>query len=300
MKGPLRPFNSIFAGQPPTVKTDHRTVCPSAGFSEAAGGCGGLAPRIHWLIRITAGHPQSTCPALTSTTCFWFALPAAVKARAPKARLHGSRQGKPHPRKPVPVCLQYVCQPKSGCQSTLQKPAKCRCKNLQNRSAITYIFNLQLSAKRGCKKHIDTFSTSGTAIYRKDTTGLILFTTRSLWASSLYTVAWNELYSYFLHLYFATTVIVRFPVHRNNGFLYSRTAVSLTPDCGVTEPGIFSLFVSRISVFIKGFFHWSVSLTRFCYTSIILICSISFFSAGIGIGFVDNITAFLMDYLKGA
>ena len=158
MKGPLRPFNSIFAGQPPTVKTDHRTVCPSAGFSEAAGGCGGLAPRIHWLIRITAGHPQSTCPALTSTTCFWFALPAAVKARAPKARLHGSRQGKPHPRKPVPVCLQYVCQPKSGCQSTLQKPAKCRCKNLQNRSAGTYIFNLQLSAKRGCKKHLHPIS----------------------------------------------------------------------------------------------------------------------------------------------
>lgn len=51
MKGPLRPFNSIFAGQPTTVKTDHRTVCPSAGFSEAAGGCGGLAPRIHGVIR---------------------------------------------------------------------------------------------------------------------------------------------------------------------------------------------------------------------------------------------------------
>ena len=157
MKNPLSSFSSTFAGPPIPLQLpnsvdtsqDCLPICRLFGGGRRVWGAG---PRIHWLIRITAGHPQSTCPALTSTTCFWFALPAAVKARAPKARLHGSRQGKPHPRKPVPVCLQYVCQPKSGCQSTLQKPAKCRCKNLQNRSAITYIFNLQLSAKRGCKK----------------------------------------------------------------------------------------------------------------------------------------------------
>ena len=92
-------------------------------------------------------------PSTLYATCFWFALPAAVKARAPKARLHGSRQGKPHPRKPVPVCLQSLCQFNPSCHSTLQKPTKCRCKNLQNHSAKTYIFILQLSAKRGCKKH---------------------------------------------------------------------------------------------------------------------------------------------------
>ena len=34
----------------------------------------------------------------------------------------------------------------------LQLPTKCRCNNLQNRFAITYIFILQLSAKRACKK----------------------------------------------------------------------------------------------------------------------------------------------------
>ena len=173
MKGPLRPFNSIFAGQPPTVKTDHRTVCPSAGFSEAAGGCGGLAPRIHWLIRITAGHPQSTCPALTSTTCFWFALPAAVKARAPKARLHGSRQGKPHPRKPVPVCLQYVCQPKSGCQSTLQKPAKCRCKNLTCKMSVQeptkpFCRNLHFQSATFCKKGLQKTSQTDKNHHRTD------------------------------------------------------------------------------------------------------------------------------------
>ena len=42
---------------------------------------------------------------------------------------------------------------------------------------------------------------------------------------------------------------MRFPVHRNNGFLYSGTAVSSTPDCGVTEPGIFNVFMRRYQAY---------------------------------------------------
>lgn len=54
----MRPFSSAFARLPllssccfPTVQEDHVAVRRSAGFLEEAGGCGGLAPRIHGVIR---------------------------------------------------------------------------------------------------------------------------------------------------------------------------------------------------------------------------------------------------------
>jgi len=45
-----------------------------------------------------------------------------------------------------------------GRQAPLQQPAKCRCNDLQNRFATTYIFVLQLYTKNACKKQSGSLS----------------------------------------------------------------------------------------------------------------------------------------------
>ena len=54
-----------------------------------------------------------------------------------------------------------------GRHAPLQSPTKCRCNNLQNHFATTYINILQFSAKRGCKKHTVNMKDNSNKYVRK-------------------------------------------------------------------------------------------------------------------------------------